>query len=113
MRQVLLFAAAVFALAIPAFASAPHTITITGTGSVVRLSVTDQQASSIQFTAPAGNSDVARIGDASTSASVGEELPPGSGQYFPPRWQGALSLNTWYVYVADGDTVTVVWVDVE
>ncbi len=92
-------------------ASGPHLITISGTGAVVQLSTTDQQASSIQFTAPSGNTGVARIGDSSTSSSVGEALPAGSGQYEPPRWQGSHSLNTWYVYVANGDKVTVLWVD--
>lgn len=92
-------------------ASAPHTITITGTGAVVQLSTTDQQASSLQFTAPAANSGNARIGDSTTSVSVGELLPPGSGQYFAPRANGAYSLNTWYAYVASGDKLTIVWVD--
>ncbi len=94
-------------------ASAPHLITLSGTGAVVRLSSTDVQASSIQFTTPTGNSGTARIGDSATSSSVGEALPAGSGQYEAPRSQGAYALNTWYVYIANGDTVTVLWVDTQ
>lgn len=107
MKRILLLAL----LLIPLRAMAPHTITITGTGAVVQLSATDQQASSLQFTAPAANSGNARIGDSTTSVSVGELLPPGSGQYFAPRANGAYSLNTFYVYCANGDKVTIVWVD--
>ena len=93
------------------WAAAPHLITITGTGAVVPLSSTDQQASSIQFQTPSANTGTARIGDSTTSSTVGEALPAGAGQYFPPRSQGAYSLNTWYVYVANGDKVTILWVD--
>ncbi|MES2067598.1 MAG: hypothetical protein V4522_13165, partial [Pseudomonadota bacterium] len=71
-------------------ANQPHTITLSGTGAVLQVSATDLQASSIQFTAPAANSGIARLGDqATTSSSVGEALPAGSGQYFAPRWQGS------------------------
>lgn len=98
-----------FSLGLPA--SAPHIITISGTGAVVQLSTTDQQASSVQFTAPAANTGIARIGDASTTSAIGEALPAGAGQYFGPRSQGSYSLNTWYVYVANGDKVNVLWVD--
>jgi hypothetical protein len=107
----LLFASLAMLLVQGTRASAPHLITISGTGAVVRVSSTDQQASSIQFTAPAANSGIARVGDSSTSSSVGEALPASSGQYFPPRWQGAYSLNQWYIYVPNGDTINVVWVD--
>lgn len=93
------------------WAAAPHLITITGTGAVVQLSSTDQQASSMQFQTPSANTGTARVGDSTTSSTVGEALPAGAGQYFPPRAQGAYSLNTWYVYVANGDKVTVLWVD--
>jgi hypothetical protein len=103
--------AALVAMPIRSRASAPHLITISGTGAAVQVSTTDQQASSLQFTAPSGNMGTARIGGTTTSSSVGEALPAGSGQYFPPRWQGSYSLNTWYVYVANGDTVTILWVD--
>lgn len=112
MKLLRIFVAALVAfLALPLRASAPHVITITGTGAVVQLSTTDQQASSIQFTAPSANSGIARVGDSTTSSSVGEALPAGAGQYLGPRWQGSYSLNTWYVYVANGDKVTVLWVD--
>ncbi len=111
MRNIRRFVFAVLALCIMARASSPHLITISGTGAVVQLSSTDQQASSIQFTAPAGNTGTARIGDSTTSSTVGEALPASTGQYFPPRWQGAYSLNTWYVYVPNGDKITVLWVD--
>ena len=92
-------------------ASAPNLITISGTGAVVQLSTTDQQASSVQFVAPSGNAGTARIGGSTVSSTVGEPLAAGAGQYFPPRWQGGYSLNTWYVYVANGDKVIVLWVD--
>lgn len=115
MKQLRAFLALLLAFTalVPVRASAPHRITITGTGAVVQLSSTDQQASSVQFTAPSGNSGTARIGDATTSSSLGEALAAGAGQYFGPRSQGAYSLNTWYVYVANGDTVTVLWVDTQ
>lgn len=92
-------------------AMAPHTITITGTGAVVQLSTTDQQASSLQFTTPAANTGTARIGDSTTSSTVGEALAAGAGQYFAPRSNGAYSLNTFYCYVANGDKLTIIWVD--
>ncbi len=119
MKRIRIAALAAIALCLAAMflvehlrANQPHTITISGTGAVVQVSATDQQASSIQFTAPAANMGIARLGDqATTSSSVGEALPAGSGQYFPPRWQGSYSLNTWFVYVANGDKVTVLWVD--
>lgn len=110
-RFRILLAVALFALVpIQTRASAPHLITITGTGAVVQISTTDQQAASVQFTAPAANSGIARLGDSTTSSTVGEALPAGSGQYFAP-WQGVYSLNTWYVYVANGDKITALWVD--
>jgi hypothetical protein len=105
-----LFALAALA-ALPSRANAPHLITISGTGAVVRVSTTDQQASSLQFTAPAANSGIARVGDSTTSSSVGEALPAGAGQYLSPTGRGSYSLNAWYVYVANGDTVTILWVE--
>ncbi len=121
MKRLRIFALAVFALCLGvmflvelARANQPHTITLSGTGTVLQVSATDLQASSIQFTAPAANSGIARLGDqATTSSSVGEALPAGSGQYFPPRFQGAYSLNSWWVYVANGDKVTVLWTDTQ
>lgn len=111
MKRLLLGAALAALLLMPVRANAPHLITITGTGAVLQLSTTDQQASSLQFIAPSANTGTARIGDATTSATIGEPLAAGAGQYFPPRWQGSYSLNQWYVYVANGDKFTVLWVD--
>lgn len=92
-------------------AAGPHIITIAGTGAVVALSATDQQASSFQVTAPAGNSGIARLGDSTVTSSIGEALPAGSGQYFAPMSQASYSLKLWSVYVANGDVITVVWAD--
>jgi hypothetical protein len=114
MTKRLLFLAALAALLLtPArvHANSPHILTITGTGAVVRVATVDTPASSVQFTAPAANSGIARIGDATVTSSVGEALPAGSGQYFPPRAPGAWSLSNFYVYVASGDTVTILWTD--
>ena len=110
MKRILLFAA-LAALLTPVRASAPHIITITGTGAVVQLSTTDQQASSIQFTAPSTNTGTARIGDSTTSSTVGEALAAGAGQYEAPKANGSYSLNTWYAYVANGDKLVILWDD--
>jgi hypothetical protein len=108
---LLVAAAALLLSPVRVHANLPHLITISGTGAVVRVSATDIQASSIQFTAPAANSGIARIGDATVTSAIGEALPAGTGQYFPPRWQGSYSLNGFYVYVASGDTATILWTD--
>lgn len=99
------------AVARAARAGSPTTITITCATATVAVVSVDTDASSIQITAPSTNTGTTRIGDATTSSTVGELLGAGAGQYFPPRWQGSYNLKNFFVYCTTGDKITVIWVD--
>lgn len=87
---------------------------IAGTGATVALSSTPLYVRTLQLVAPIGNSSVVRWGGPLTTSSRGSAIAAGGGQYFPPLPinQGASSqtqrnLANIYVYIANGDTLTV------
>lgn len=88
---------------------------ITGTGSAVVLS-TSGTARFCQLVAPSTNTNVIRWGDSAITSSRGSEMAPNSGQFIPPGPatgnSGTLTnyyfnLNTVYVLVQSGDSLTV------
>lgn len=109
-KLLLLLVFALLLVQVGSIASAPTSFTITGTGDTVAISSTSTQARWIQFFAPSGNSGVAHIAGRTASSSVGQNLAAGAGFMAPPMTNAAYSLNEWYAYVANGDTLVVTWV---
>lgn len=81
---------------------------ISGTGATVAICATCNQAKWVQITALATNTGVARWGDSNTSSSRGAAIAAGGGQYLPTAG-GPYYLPQMYVYVANGDKLTITW----
>ena len=80
---------------------------ISGSGNVTQISTSPNTVANwVTFFAPSGNSGTARFGDSTTTASRGGQLPPGSSFTTP---LGTYPLSGTYVYVANGDSLTVFW----
>lgn len=82
---------------------------ITGDGSTHAISVTDN-ASFVQFIAPAGNAAVIRIGDSTTSVIKGLPIAAGGGYQLPPKPIGSYyPLTSLYYYIANGDKLDIAY----
>jgi hypothetical protein len=114
MKTKLCLTAALLALLASALLAGLHTRTeITGTDAAVQLSTTGT-AVWVQIIAGSGNASPVRVGDSTVTATSGVRLVPGSGQMLPPlggAYSATYSLNAIYVYVANGDKVSVLWGD--
>jgi hypothetical protein len=90
---------------------------VTGTGATVALTSNASLAVRwVQIVTPVGNAAVVRWGDSNVSVSRGAMIPPGYGQFVPPlpQNQNAPQQNTFllsrvYVYIANGDTISVTY----
>lgn len=86
---------------------------ITGTGAAVQVFPAGGLARWVQIIAPGGNAATVRLGDPSTSATIGLPIAPGGGFLFPPLpadsargGASAYNLSNIWVYVASGDKVS-------
>lgn len=90
---------------------------ITGTGAQVQVYPSGGLARWVQIIAPGANAAVVRVGDASTSATVGLPIAAGGGFMLPPlpidgRESSSAhfyNLANIYVYVANGDKVSIIY----
>ena|SRR6185312_6795633 len=94
------------AFALPVMPSNPHIITISGTSAKVAIHAT-QRCQWFSVTAAHGNLATSRFGDSTVSSSVGIELRADAGHFQPVIPFDSYTLSNWYVYVATGDTLTV------
>lgn len=81
---------------------------ITGTGATVQIATTGS-ARWVTIVADSSNSGVVRTDqDSAVSSTVGLKLVAGSGFTYPPQGQN-YRLAGIYVYIANGDKVSVIW----
>lgn len=80
---------------------------IAGTAAAVPICSSCGIAKWVQIVAPSGNVSNARWGDANISASRGAIIAPAGGMYMAPFQICPCNLGSIYVYVANGDSVTV------
>ena len=111
MTRLFLVVALLLVAALPVMPSNPHIITISGTSAKVPISATALQAKWFSVVAAHGNASTSRFGDSTTSSTVGIPLAADAGHFEPVLFFDSYTLSNWYVYVATGDTVTVLWVD--
>jgi len=82
---------------------------ITGTGAAVQVA-SSGSALWVQVVADPGNSSPVRLGDSTVTATSGVRVAPGGGQMLPYKGD-FYTLSSIYVYVANGDKVSVIWSD--
>ena len=101
--SVLLFLLASLALAIASRTE------ITGTGAAVQVA-SSGAARWVQVIADPGNTSSVRVGDSTVNTTSGAKVAAGGGLLLP--YQNAnYTLASIYVYVANGDKVSVLWGD--
>lgn len=103
-----LILALLLAFVLPAM-SAPHIITISGTSAKVAISATPIRARWFSVIAEHGNTATSRFGDSTTSSTVGVPLRADASHFEPYELYDYYTLSNWYVYVATGDTLTILY----
>ncbi len=107
----------VFLLATLAFSQGTGTIhtpaDITGDASAHQMFTSATSALWVSFIAPSGNGAVVRIGDSTTSATVGQPIAAGGSFFMPvrhaPGREGLYDLTSLYYYAGSGDKISVAW----
>lgn len=89
---------------------------ITGTGATVQLTASSTVVRWAQLVTPTGNAAVVRWGDSNVTSTRGAIIAAGGGQFVPPNpfnqnapQQNTYLLSSLYVYIANGDKVTVTY----
>lgn len=109
MKQIAYVLLFLFAL-LPIHANINSLADITGTGVTVQISTnTSARPAWVQLIAPSGNAAVVRFGDSTTSATVGLPIAAGGGYNTPVCSTCSYTLAGMYVYVANGDKVSIAW----
>jgi hypothetical protein len=80
---------------------------ITGTNAAVQVA-TSGTARWVQFVAAAANTAPVRVGPSTVTSTSGASVAPGGGLMLPYKGDN-YQLPNLYVYVATGDTVSVLW----
>ena len=124
MKRKLYFALLLLLLLLPVIGAAqanktivaPTTLAdITGTGAAVQVQ-SSGTARWVLFVAPTTNSAVVRVGDSSVSTTRGAPMAAGGSVFYPPittqvgdQKQPLYNLSAIYVYIANGDKVSIQW----
>lgn len=83
---------------------------IVGSGATVQVTATHFKGILVQLSCPTGNAAAVRWGGPSTAVDQGAAIAPGYGEFLPAKGS-AYDLSEIYVYVANGDKVTITWVN--